>query len=127
MYRNEVLLAGKVLGDATQASERAPWKFTLTQGGGRKPDSDERWPTSYFQIIAWPNKYEGDASVIKSRDFVEVTGKLRQRTYVNSQNNTRSIVEIIAETVLVKAKEQKQEKPATTDPTSSLQITDADI
>ena len=36
MYRNEVLLAGKVLGDVSRPSERAPWKLTMTQGGAAR-------------------------------------------------------------------------------------------
>ncbi len=123
-YRNEILLSGRSLSDATQLSSRTPYKITLTQGGNKKTDSDERWPTSYYTVICWPDKCDGPAAEVKKGDFVEVTGRIQQRSWKDRDNATRSTVEIIAATLLI---QPKQQKPPITPNLHGLEITDADI
>lgn len=110
MYRNELLLTGKAYKNATQSSVNAPWKFTLTQGGGKKKDSDERWPVCFYNVICWPAKCDGPAAEVKSGDFVEITGRLQQRSY-EQDGAKRSTVEIVAATIIIHPKQQKPITP----------------
>src|SRR5438105_8020157 len=114
-YRNEVLLSGKAFNDASQPSPRAPHKFTLTQGGGKKKDSDERGPVCFYPVICWQGKCDGPAAEVKKGDFVEVTGRLQHREYTAKDGTKRSAYEVIAATVTIQPKQSKPITPAYAD------------
>ncbi|HWR14958.1 MAG TPA: single-stranded DNA-binding protein [Terriglobales bacterium] len=121
-FRNEVILSGKVQADVQKRSERAPYKFVLCQSGGKKRDSEERWPSHFFDIVCWPEHCEGPLTEIKKSDFVEVCGRLAQRQFEDSKGNKRTIIEVIASKIEVAGDNRK-----TLTPDYNLDISDTDI
>jgi single-stranded DNA-binding protein len=121
-FLNEVKLSGKANADAEHPSERGPWRIVLVQGGGKKKESDERYPKMYFNVVCWPNTCDGPVNEVKHDSFVEVTGRLNQRKYTDKDGQNRSAFEIVAKTISIHPKQAKALTPA-----STLEITDNDI
>ncbi len=116
-FTNEVHSSGRALKDAERRGN-GPVRFCLTQGGGKKKDSDERWPTEFFNVMAWPNTCDV-VELVKKGDVVTVTGRLRQSEWTDPKGEKRRSYEIVAATVEL----AKLPKPIT----PSLEITDTDI
>ncbi len=106
-FINELRISGRAAGDAARKGN-GPVRFALIQGGGKKQDSEERWPTEYFNVAAWPQTCETAATVGKG-DFVTITGRLKQYEFKDSNGDMKRGYEIVAKTVEV----SKPQKPIT--------------
>jgi single-stranded DNA-binding protein len=129
---NEVRLSGRATRDAAQVG-KGPYRFAIAHGGGKKRDSDESWPTEFFDVCCW---HESAKTVRKGQPLV-ITGKLHQSTYEREGKNF-SRFEIVANEIAtpppfvpkfpIPERPQRERKEAPLRPvTRSDEITDADI
>lgn len=128
-FVNEIRISGKAFRDADRKGN-GPWKFTVVQGGGKKKDSEERWPTEFFNVTAWPSLCAAAESVKKGK-FVAVTGRLKQVEYTDKAGVQQRRYEIVAASVELSSREHDPPPNSNTAPPSvnlhGLEITDADI
>lgn len=119
-FKNEIILSGKALKDS-ERSGNGPWRFCIVQGGGKKRDSEERWPKEFFNCEAWSN-VEG-ADRVKAGEVIYVEGRLKQREWTNEQNEKRKSYSILCSIVHPHHDEPNHAPPSP----ESLGITDKDI
>lgn len=55
--------------------------------------------TSFFNVTAWGDLGENCAASLVKGNRVIVTGRLSQRTYEDRDNNSKSVVEIVADSI----------------------------
>src|SRR5690349_21126687 len=96
MFTNLITLSGKALTDSERKGN-GPWKFTIVQGGGRKKDSDERWPKEFFNCEAWPDVDGADR--VKCGEVVVVEGRLKQREWETADGQKRRGYSIVCSVV----------------------------
>ena len=126
-YQNTITLSGKAL-DNSERKGAGPYRFCIVQGGGKKKDSDERWPKQFFNCMAWPNNLP-DVEKIRKDEFVTITGRLVQREYQDKDNLKRRIYEIQVQTMDI-SDSRKADAPKPLTPELNyhgIAITDDDI
>lgn len=89
-FTNEVRISGRATKDAIKTGN-GPYRFGLAHGGGKKRDSEDRWPTEFFDISSWHDS----AADIKKGVEVVVVGRLRQSSW-ERDGQKHSRVEIVA-------------------------------
>lgn len=118
---NEVHITGRIATDPLQ-SGRGPTKFRLAHGGGGKRKDGTPWPVQFFSVAAWDKKQvEG---LTKGRR-IEISGKLRDASYVAKDSTARSAVEIVAESIVAEPEEKAQ--PPLTPNVHGVVIEDSEI
>lgn len=123
---NEVRITGRATKDA-QRFGNGPWKFAIAFGGGKKRDSEERWPTEYVDVIWFSDR----GAQIRRGSEIEVVGRLKQSRW-EKDGQKHSRIEITAKEITGPC--FRQEEPALPpltpkypDIESGLTITDEDI
>jgi single-stranded DNA-binding protein len=140
--RNEVLISGRTATDPVQHG-KGPTRFRLVHGGGgKRPDGTPR-PTQFFSISVWDKALiEG----LSKGQRLEISGKLRDASYIGKDGVPRSATEITAESIRKEDEEASQaplipdpagggtefarrllSPPATTKNAHGVDITDEDI
>lgn len=87
---NEVRISGRATRDAVRVG-RGQYKFSIAVGGGKKRDSDEHYPTEFFDVTCWHDS----AQHIRKGQVVLILGRLRQNTW-EKDGQRHSRVEIVA-------------------------------
>jgi single-stranded DNA-binding protein len=119
MFKNSITLSGKALKNSERKGN-GPYRFTLVQGGGRKKDSEDRWPREYFNCECWPD-VEG-ADTVKAGEVVYVEGRLKQKEWTDAAGDKKRGYCIACSVVSPHTDEPKPvARP------NNLEITDADI
>lgn len=124
---NEVRISGRAVKDATKTGN-GPYRFSIATGGGKKRDSEQRWPTEYFDVTWFSDR----GNQVKRGAEVEVVGRLRQSRW-ERDGEKHSRVEIAAKEVTGQSIDANKAEPLT--PRSycdieaglGLTITDQDI
>ena len=103
-FANRVEISGRATRDAVR-SGRGPFRFSIAVGGGKKRDSEERWPTEYFDVVSW----DDNVGEVKRGAEVLVIGRLKQATWEKDwQKHSR--VEIVATEISKPGAQPKQTK-----------------
>ena len=103
MLVNEVRIVGRIATEPTQTG-KGPTHFRLGHGGGGKRKDGTPWPTQFFSVACWDTaQVEG----LKKGKLVELYGKLRDNSYKAQDGTTRNAIEIVADTIVEKAWEEK--------------------
>ncbi len=114
---NHVHIVGRVGRDPKTLAGKGV-RFSLAQGGNRKPNSDERFPTLWFEVVAWAGDCP-DACNVKKGQLIEVRGRLKPTSWQKNGIDQHGMDIVASEVKLV-------ESTTTTKPVS-LGITDEDI
>jgi single-stranded DNA-binding protein len=94
---NSIELSGLVVRDAARSSERAPWRFTLRQSGGKKPDQ-------FFPVASWHDT----GGEVKAGQEISVKGSLRHERWTDADGGQRERLTVIAE--VLELADQKGER-----------------
>ena len=70
---------------------------------------DNKYDTDFFRCVLWNGMASNTKNYCQRGDIVGVKGRVQNRNYVDSENNTRYITEIIAEKISFVSHSQKKE------------------
>lgn len=90
VFVNKVEISGRAVRDAVRTG-KGPFRFSIACGGGKKRDSEERWPVEYFDVVTWHQS----ADKVHHGDEVLVIGRLKHNTW-ERDGVKHSRVEIVA-------------------------------
>ena len=106
---NRVVLAGNVTKDLETKftpSGTAIGNFSLAINRKWKQDGEVKSEVSYFDIVVFGKTAEVCSQYIGKGSAILIEGKLRQNVWKNSEGQTRSKVEVIADSVNFLSKKQ---------------------
>lgn len=94
---NKIVLLGRLVKDPVlrqcKNGEKCYTKFTIAVSRNFKSSSGER-KTDFIPLIMWEKRAEIACKYLKKGDMISVGGKLITRTYEDSENKMRYILEV---------------------------------
>ena len=97
---NKVFLIGNLTKDPELASTSNGIKFCrFTLAVSRSYSKDGNRETDFLPVVVWRAQAENCAKYLKKGSRAAVCGSIQTRSYVDKDNNTRYVTEIVADEV----------------------------
>ena len=108
---NQIILVGRLTGDPEIEEYENGKKRTIINIAVQRQfkNIDNKYDTDFFRCVLWNGMASNTKNYCQRGDIVGVKGRVQNRNYVDSQNNTRYITEIIAEKISFVSHSQKKE------------------
>lgn len=108
---NQIILVGRVTGDPEIEEYENGKKRTIINIAVQRQfkNIDNKYDTDFFRCVLWNGMASNTKNYCQRGDIVGVKGRVQNRNYVDSENNTRYITEIIAEKISFVSHSQKKE------------------
>lgn len=98
---NSVNLTGRITKDVelkTTPSDNKVVSFILAVDRGYK-DKDGNKLSDFVPCIAWNNQADFMSKYVKKGNLLEITGTIQVRNYTTSQNENRTLVEVVVDSL----------------------------
>ena len=98
---NQIILVGRLTGDPEIEEYENGKKRTIINIAVQRQfkNIDNKYDTDFFRCVLWNGMASNTKNYCQRGDIVGVKGRVQNRSYVDSENNTRYITEIIAEKI----------------------------
>ena len=108
---NQIILVGRLTGDPEIEEYENGKKRTIINIAVQRQfkNIDNKYDTDFFRCVLWNEMASNTKNYCQRGDIVGVKGRVQNRNYVDSENNTRYITEIIAEKISFVSHSQKKE------------------
>lgn len=108
---NQIILVGRLTGDPEIEEYENGKKRTIINIAVQRhfKNIDNKYDTDFFRCVLWNGMASNTKNYCQRGDIVGVKGRVQNRNYVDSENNTRYITEIIAEKISFVSHSQKKE------------------
>lgn len=108
---NQIILVGRLTGDPKIEEYENGKKRTIINIAVQRQfkNIDNKYDTDFFRCVLWNGMASNTKNYCQRGDIVGVKGRVQNRNYVDSENNTRYITEIIAEKISFVSHSQKKE------------------
>lgn len=108
---NQIILVGRLTGDPEIEEYENGKKRTIINIAVQRQfkNIDNKYDTDFFRCVLWNGMASNTKNYCQRGDIVGVKGRVQNRDYVDSENNTRYITEIIAEKISFVSHSQKKE------------------
>lgn len=108
---NQIILVGRLTGDPEIEEYENSKKRTIINIAVQRQfkNIDNKYDTDFFRCVLWNGMASNTKNYCQRGDIVGVKGRVQNRNYVDSENNTRYITEIIAEKISFVSHSQKKE------------------
>lgn len=108
---NQIILVGRLTGDPEIEEYENGKKRTIINIDVQRQfkNIDNKYDTDFFRCVLWNGMASNTKNYCQRGDIVGVKGRVQNRNYVDSENNTRYITEIIAEKISFVSHSQKKE------------------
>ena len=108
---NQIILVGRLTGDPEIGEYENGKKRTIINIAVQRQfkNIDNKYDTDFFSCVLWNGMASNTKNYCQRGDIVGVKGRVQNRNYVDSENNTRYITEIIAEKISFVSHSQKKE------------------
>lgn len=108
---NQIILVGRLTGDPEIEEYKNGKKRTIINIAVQRQfkNIDNKYDTDFFRCVLWNGMASNTKNYCQRGDIVGVKGRVQNRNYVDSENNTRYITEIIAEKISFVSHSQKKE------------------
>lgn len=108
---NQIILVGRLTGDPEIEEYENGKKRTIINIAVQRQfkNIDNKYDTDFFRCVLWNGMALNTKNYCQRGDIVGVKGRVQNRNYVDSENNTRYITEIIAEKISFVSHSQKKE------------------
>ena len=108
---NQIILVGRLTGDPEIEEYENGKKRTIINIAVQRhfKNIDNKYDTDFFRCVLWNGMASNTKNYCQRGDIVGVKGRVQNRSYVDSENNTRYITEIIAEKISFVSHSQKKE------------------
>lgn len=108
---NQIILVGRLTGDPEIEEYENGKKRTIINIAVQRhfKNIDNKYDTDFFRCVLWNGMASNTKNYCQRGDIVGVKGRVQNRSYVDSENNTRYITEIIAEKISFVSHAQKKE------------------
>ena len=108
---NQIILVGRLTGDPEIEEYENGKKRTINNIAVQRQfkNIDNKYDTDFFRCVLWNGMASNTKNYCQRGDIVGVKGRVQNRNYVDSENNTRYITEIIAEKISFVSHSQKKE------------------
>lgn len=108
---NQIILVGRLTGDPEIEEYENGKKRTIINIAVQRQfkNIDNKYDTDFFRCVLWNGMASNTNNYCQRGDIVGVKGRVQNRNYVDSENNTRYITEIIAEKISFVSHSQKKE------------------
>lgn len=108
---NQIILVGRLTGDPEIEEYENGKKRTIINIAVQRQfkNIDNKYDTDFFRCVLWNGMASNTKNYCQRGDIVGVKGRVQNRSYVDSENNTRYITEIIAEKISFVSHSQKKE------------------
>lgn len=108
---NQIILVGRLTGDPEIEEYENGKKRTIINIAVQRQfkNIDNKYDTDFFRCVLWNGMASNTKNYCQRVDIVGVKGRVQNRNYVDSENNTRYITEIIAEKISFVSHSQKKE------------------
>ncbi len=108
---NQIILVGRLTGDPEIEEYENGKKRTIINIAVQRQfkNIDNKYDTDFFRCVLWNGMASNTKNYCQRGDIVGVKGRIQNRNYVDSENNTRYITEIIAEKISFVSHSQKKE------------------
>ena len=108
---NQIILVGRLTGDPEIEEYDNGKKRTIINIAVQRQfkNIDNKYDTDFFRCVLWNGMASNTKNYCQRGDIVGVKGRVQNRNYVDSENNTRYITEIIAEKISFVSHSQKKE------------------
>lgn len=108
---NQIILVGRLTGDPEIEEYENGKKRTIINIAVQRQfkNIDNKYDTDFFRCVLWNGMASNTKNYCQRGDIVGVKGRVQNRNYVDSENNTRYITEIIAEKISFVSHSQKKE------------------
>lgn len=108
---NQIILVGRLTGDPEIEEYENGKKRTIINIAVQRQfkNIDNKYDTDFFRCVLWNGMASNTKNYCQRGDIVGIKGRVQNRNYVDSENNTRYITEIIAEKISFVSHSQKKE------------------
>ncbi len=108
---NQIILVGRLTGDPEIEEYENGKKRTIINIAVQRhfKNIDNKYDTDFFRCVLWNGMASNTKNYCQRGDIVGVKGRVQNRNYVDSENNTRYITEIIAEKISFVSHAQRKE------------------
>ncbi len=108
---NQIILVGRLTGDPEIEEYENGKKRTIINIAVQRhfKNIDNKYDTDFFRCVLWNGMASNTKNYCQRGDIVGVKGRVQNRSYVDSENNTRYITEIIAEKISFVSHAQRKE------------------
>ena len=108
---NQIILVGRLTGDPEIEEYENGKKRTIINIAVQRQfkNIDNKYDTDFFRCVLWNGMASNTKNYCQRGDIVGVKERVQNRSYVDSENNTRYITEIIAEKISFVSHSQKKE------------------
>lgn len=108
---NQIILVGRLTGAPEIEEYENGKKRTIINIAVQRQfkNIDNKYDTDFFRCVLWNGMASNTKNYCQRGDIVGVKGRVQNRNYVDSENNTRYITEIIAEKISFVSYSQKKE------------------
>lgn len=108
---NQIILVGRLTGDPEIEEYENGKKRTIINIAVQRQfkNIDNKYDTDFFRCVLWNGLASNTKNYCQRGDIVGVKGRVQNRSYVDSENNTRYITEIIAEKISFVSHAQRKE------------------
>ena len=108
---NQIILVGRLTGDPEIEEYENGKKRTIINIAVQRQfkNIDNKYDTDFFRCVLWNGMASNTKNYCQRGDIVGVKGRVQNRNYVDSENKTRYITEIIAEKISFVSHSQKKE------------------
>lgn len=108
---NQIILVGRLTGDPEIEEYENGKKRTIINIAVQRQfkNIDNKYDTDFFRCVLWNGMASNTKNYCQRGDIVGVKGRVQNINYVDSENNTRYITEIIAEKISFVSHSQKKE------------------
>lgn len=108
---NQIILVGRLTGDPEIEEYENGKKRTIINIAVQRhfKNIDNKYDTDFFRCVLWNGMASNTKNYCQHGDIVGVKGRVQNRSYVDSENNTRYITEIIAEKISFVSHAQRKE------------------
>ena len=108
---NQIILVGRLTGYPEIEEYENGKKRTIINIAVQRQfkNIDNKYDTDFFRCVLWNGMASNTKNYCQRGDIVGVKGRVQNRNYVDSENNTRYITEIIAEKISFVSHSQKKE------------------
>lgn len=108
---NQIILVGRLTGDPEIEEYENGKKRTIINIAVQRQfkNIDNKYDTDFFRCVLWNGMASNTKNYCQRGDIVGVKGRVQNRNYVDSENNTRYITEIIAEKISFVSHAQRKE------------------
>lgn len=112
---NKVILIGRLGKDPEKKSYDSKTRATFsmaTSESYKRPDGEYKEETQWHNIVVWGQSAEYAGNHLKKGDVVYVEGKITHRSYIDSNDVTKYVTEIVATNVSLFDRYKPNQAPA---------------